>query len=157
MREPPKRESDRQAAYKRLTNRLVVLKLLTEAPKGELQTCELRAALGMNAYHFRLVVSWLISYGCIKDLGEVVPKIPPQGRAPKNALWKLTKKGKSYLKQQEGSIVDDLSVGLPNYQRIRKILNLEATVSNTEAIDLWNEYTDFYLPFGDEELRGMMV
>jgi len=157
MREPPKRESDRQAAYRRLTNRLVVLKLLTEAPKGELQTCELRAALGMNAYHFRLVVSWLISYGCIKDMGEVEFKIPPQGRAPKNALWKLTKKGKSYLKQQEGSIVDDLSVGLPNYQRIRKILNLEATVSNTEAIDLWNEYTDFYLPFGDEELRGMMV
>jgi hypothetical protein len=157
MREPVIRESDRQAAYKRLTNRLVVLKLLTEAKKGELQTCDLRAALGMNAYHFRLVVVWLLSYGCIKDLGEIIPNIPPQGRAPKNNLWKLTEKGRSYLKQQEGEIVDDLSVGLPNYQRIRKILNLESTVSNTEAIDLWNEYTDFYIPFGDEELRGMMV
>lgn len=156
MSETPMRDYDRQAAYKRLTNRLIVLKLLNESPENQLETRKLRTSLGMNAYHFRLVVTWLLSYGCIKNIGEIPFTPRPAGRTPTNSLWEITEKGKSYLLQQEGTTLDDLSVGLPNYPRIRKILNLNKTVSNTEAIDMWNEYTDFYLPFEDEALRGMM-
>ncbi len=149
------RMSDRQAAYKRLTNRLILLKLLTESNHGKLETTELREMMGMNAYHFRLSVSWLISYGHVIDKGEIVPEVKPPGRNPKNNLWRITAKGRRYLSDQSDPILDDLSLNLPNYTRIRRELNLSKTISNTEAVDLWNERTDYYLPFGDEELVGM--
>jgi len=152
-----RRMSDRQAAYKRLTNRLIIIQLLSDAKGGKLDTTELREKMGMNAYHFRLSIAWLVSYGYVKDKGLVTPKIPPQGRAPKNNLWFVTAKGKAYYQNQDDPILDDLTMSLPNYQRIRSILNLDKTVSNTEAIDLWNERTDYYIPFDDDELVGMYI
>jgi hypothetical protein len=41
----------------------------------------------------------------------------------------------------------------PDYIRIRRILNAPIYMSNLELAELWNDVTDFYLPYGNSPLQ----
>ena len=45
---------------------------------------------------------------------------------------------------------------LPDYNRMREYLQVECDLSKSELITLWNDNTDFYLPYeGESEFRRL--
>jgi len=137
-----------------MSNRLVILHML-EQKQGKETTINLRNRTGMNHQNFKNAMHHNASYGFVKRLDEIKDTGPGRGRRPINHLWRLTAKGKRHLKNQDDPIIDALTLDLPNFTRIRKTLNLPITMSNDEAVMAWNELTDFYLPYGEEPLKGL--
>ena len=42
----------------------------------------------------------------------------------------------------------------PDYNRMRQYLQVSFDISNTQLVGLWNDNTDFYLPYeGENEFR----
>ena len=45
----------------------------------------------------------------------------------------------------------------PDFHRMRAHMNANTKVNNTQLVSLWNEQTDYYLPYeGDENLRPLL-
>lgn len=137
-----------------MSNRLVILHML-EQKQGKDTTVRLRHRTGMNHQNFKNAMAHNASYGFVKRLELITDTSPARGRRPINHLWRLTAKGKRHLTDQTDPIIDEVTLALPNFTRIRKTLNLPITMSNDEAIMAWNELTDFYLPYGEEPLIGL--
>jgi hypothetical protein len=95
---------------------------------------------------------WVASYpepGYVRTFPQVMERI----------TYELTPSGREHLQVVREGHKSPKVVPLvtrkdrPNYIRIRKILNAPDYISNVELAQLWNEVTDFYLPYGNGPLQ----
>jgi hypothetical protein len=114
---------------------------------------ELRGHFELSRNRYSVILAHLIK-------AELIRSIPEPGferttpYIAENPSYAIKRRGRGVLRAEyEARTPSDRRKTKPDYPRIRKILNAPSYASNAELADMWNELTDFYLPYGNEELK----
>lgn len=141
-----------------MTTKIKFLSILADNPG--ITKNKMKERLDLSRSHFNNITRHMISCGLIRIISE--PNFIKIGsnrskefpQILENPSLVIKRKGRSVLRNEyEARIPSQRRMTKPDYPRIRKILNAPVWASNAEVADLWNELTDFYLPYGNEELR----
>ena len=105
--------------------------------------------LGVNLRSVSNSIGFLIKEGWVEYSREPVSAVGSVG-------YRITQVGIDKIKS---STVDDYRKSpkrkIPDYEVMRSHLGVGGDVSRSELINLWNELTDYYLPYeGDKEFTG---
>ena len=116
---------------------------------GVTDRSEIVARLGINIRSVSNCVRFLIKEGWVEYSRESISAVGSVG-------YRITQVGIDKIK---ASTVDEyrqsLKRKIPDYEVMRSHLGVGGDVTRGELVDLWNELTDYYLPYeGDKEFTG---
>lgn len=116
---------------------------------GVTDRSEIMERLGINIRSVSNCVRFLIKEGWVEYSREPVSAVGSVG-------YRITQVGIDKIK---ASTVDEYRQypkrKIPDYEVMRSHLGVGDNVSRSELINLWNELTDYYLPYeGDKECTG---
>jgi hypothetical protein len=105
--------------------------------------------LGVNLRSVSNSIRFLIKEGWVEYSREPVSAVGSVG-------YRITQVG---IEKIKASTVDEYRQSpkrkIPDYEVMRSHLGVGDNVSRSELINLWNDLTDYYLPYeGDEEFTG---
>ena len=126
--------------------RLDVLILINS---GVTDRSEIMERLGINIRSVSNCVRFLIKEGWVEYSRESISVVGGDS-------FRITQVGIDKIKS---STVDDYRKSpkrkIPDYEVMRSHLGVGGDVTRSELINLWNELTDYYLPYeGDKEFTG---
>ena len=126
--------------------RLDVLILINS---GVTDRSEIMEKLGVNIMSVSNCFRFLIKEGWVEYSREPVSAVGSVG-------YRITQVGIDKIK---ASTVDEyrqsLKRKIPDYEVMRSHLGVGGDVTRGELVNLWNELTDYYLPYeGDKEFTG---
>jgi predicted transcriptional regulator len=110
---------------------------------------EIMARLGINIRSVSNCVRFLVKEGWVEYSRESISVVGGDS-------FRITQVGIDKIKS---STVDDSRKSpkrkIPDYEVMRSHLGVGGDVTRSELINLWNELTDYYLPYeGDKEFTG---
>ena len=110
---------------------------------------EIVARLGINIRSVSNSIRFLIKEGWVEYSRESISVVGGDS-------FRITQVGIDKIKS---STVDDYRKSpkrkIPDYEVMRSHLGVGGDVTRSELINLWNELTDYYLPYeGDKEFTG---
>ena len=116
---------------------------------GVTDRSEIVARLGINIRSVSNCVRFLIKEGWVEYSRESISVVGGDS-------FRITQVGIDKIK---ASTVDEYRQSpkrkIPDYEVMRSHLGVGDNVSRSELINLWNELTDYYLPYeGDKEFTG---
>ena len=116
---------------------------------GVTDRSEIMERLGINIRSVSNCVRFLIKEGWVEYSRESISVVGGDS-------FRITQVGIDKIKS---STVDDYRKSpkrkIPDYEVMRSHLGVGGDVTRSELINLWNELTDYYLPYeGDKEFTG---
>ena len=116
---------------------------------GVTDRSEIVARLGINIRSVSNSIRFLIKEGWVEYSRESISVVGGDS-------FRITQVGIDKIKS---STVDDYRKSpkrkIPDYEVMRSHLGVGGDVTRSELINLWNELTDYYLPYeGDKEFTG---
>ena len=119
---------------------------------GVTDRSEIVARLGINIRSVSNSIRFLIKEGWVEYSRESISVVGGDS-------FRITQVGIDKIKS---STVDDYRKSpkrkIPDYEVMRSHLGVGGDVTRSELINLWNELTDYYLPYeGDKEFTEIVV
>ena len=110
---------------------------------------EIMARLGINIRSVSNCVRFLVKEGWVDYSRESISAVGSVG-------YRITQVGIDKIKASTvGEYRQSPKRKIPDYEVMRSHLGVGDNVSRSELINLWNELTDYYLPYeGDKEFTG---